>query len=109
MKKQLFCLVAIFSLLLFSCKKQEANIDALKGNALIADNFFEKLINENVATSQEKLFYIDYEWNKQDKTITLLKATYKEPDFFLIEKKRSAPEIADKKYTVTCTKGDTDI
>ena len=109
MKKKLLGLVTIFSLLLFSCKKQQASIDALKGQAISADIFFEKVINENVPTSEEKFFYIDYEWNKQDKTITLLKATYKEPDFFLIEKKRSAREMADKKYTVTCTKGDKDI
>ena len=109
MKKKLFGLVAIFSLLLFSCKKQEANIDGLKGQALSADNFFEKVINENVSTSQEKVFYINYEWNTKDKTITLLKATYKEPDFFLIEKKRSAEERAALKYTVTCTNGGKDI
>lgn len=46
--------------------------------------FFVKVIAENISTHKaDNAFYIDYLWDKENKTIEITNVTEKELDFFL--------------------------
>lgn len=48
------------------------------------DAFFVKVIAENMSTHKaDNAFYIDYLWDKENKTIEITNVTEKELDFFL--------------------------
>lgn len=99
-----FMFIAILSLTFFACSEEE-NLRTLENQSLDIGTFFEKVSNMNIGTNKENIIYINYEWNSKDKTIKYLNSEEKEPDFFILESKKSlAQRAAD--YQVSCDNGD---
>jgi hypothetical protein len=110
MKKAIFGLLAIFFISV-GCEKEENSLENLENKKIPLNSFFEKVISENGTTKKpENAFYIDYFWNKEDKTIEITKIVEKELDFFPISDNSSLNnKLERKKYQVTCTKGRSDV
>ncbi|TPD73400.1 hypothetical protein [Flavobacterium microcysteis] len=117
MKKIVYGILAI-CLVTIGCQHEENTLENLQNKKIPLDSFFEKVIAENVSTKKvDNAFYIDYLWDKENKTIEIINITEKELDFFPIsERPLNKENPADsgliapgKKYKVTCTKGGKDI
>ncbi len=117
MKKIVYGILAI-CLITVSCQQEDTTLENMQYKKIPIDSFFEKVIAENVTTQKEdNAFYIDYLWDKENKTIEIIKVVEKELDFFPISERLLSKEnptnpdliAPGKKYKITCTKGGKDI
>ncbi|MCF6213931.1 MAG: hypothetical protein L3J45_07900 [Flavobacteriaceae bacterium] len=101
----IFCLISIIGLF-FSCSDNNEQLDRLKNNSLMFEDFFDQVSSMKLKTNEENVIYIDYVWNKKDNTITLKDYKESEPDFFIIENSSKLKELQSKKrYQVSCNNG----
>lgn len=117
MKKIVYGILAI-CLITASCQQEDITLENMQHKKIPIDSFFEKVIAENVTIQKEdNAFYIDYLWDKENKTIEIIKVVEKELDFFPISERLVSKEnpinpdliAPGKKYKITCTKGGKDI
>jgi len=99
-------LIFLFTLISFSCSKEEDNLNSLENQSLQYESFFEKVSNMNLKTSQENVIYIDYKWDASKKTIEYLNSKEMEPDFFILESEKNlASRNVLTQYQVDCDRG----
>ncbi len=110
--------ILVICLIIAGCQQEENALENMQNKKIPIDSFFEKVIAENVLPLKvDNAFYIDYLWDKENKTVEITKVTEKELDFFpisegLLNKENPTdPGLikSGKKYKVTCTKGGKDI
>ncbi len=92
-------------MILASCVKKESSFDELQNKKIPVDSFFEKVIAQNPKTKDEdNAFYIDYNWNRQTKTVEITNVIEKELDFFPFTSFAERKELllSKNKYKVTC-------
>lgn len=95
-----FLLLFVGALGFVSCDRVDKLSD-IKDKSLNYEEFFEIVSNIGIETDQEKIVYIDFEWNSKDKTIKYLSSKEKEPDFFILENKMSLSKRKGE-YQVSC-------
>lgn len=87
---------------------QNDNLESLRTlKATEIDNFFDKVIEINLKTEDENVIYIEYQWDKENNTISILDAQEAEPNFFVLESSehQAMEKASDIAYKVTCTNG----
>lgn len=77
MKNLINLMLLSFVCFLTSCDKDET-IDSLKNQTLTFDEFFEKVSNMDLQTSADNSIHVNYTWNKQNNTITIIDSEEKE-------------------------------
>ncbi len=101
-------LIAVVSMIVVSsCEKDNDELQDLQGQSLTFDEFFTEVSNRELKLSKENVLYINYTWNKEQNSITLIDSEEREPSFFILENNLETQKIDDKdKYQVSCSNGD---
>ncbi|MFV0247805.1 MAG: hypothetical protein ACK5H1_02435 [Tenacibaculum sp.] len=102
----LIVLLTVFN----SCNTKD-ELNNLKGAELSIDAFFEKISSMDVQ-SEENAIYIEYTYNKEKETLSLLQAEERELNFFYLLFRYLDSDFEDdktrskkKKYKVSCSMG----
>ncbi|KAB1155310.1 hypothetical protein F7018_12615 [Tenacibaculum aiptasiae] len=97
----------LLTILALSCNLEE-NLDSLENQSLHYEDFFKKVSNMKLKTSEENVIYINYKWDATKETIEYLNSKEKEPDFFILELESEdniASRIEEGGYQVDCDRG----
>ena len=111
MKTVTYCVsfLALVVVAIVGCQKGANNLVSLqemKNTSM--DDFLEAVTKMDLETdNKENGIYINYEWDKAENTISVLKVEEKELDFFpLISKTEITHRSSDRNFTVECINGD---
>lgn len=104
-KLSLILSMICLSLFIVSCNSNE-DLKDLKNQQLSVDEFFQKVSSMQLKTSEEKVIYIDYEFDNENKTVRFLSSLEKEPDFFILHSKEEVKQrVLEDSYEVFCDNG----
>lgn len=87
----------------YSCQEKEDALAEIKGKSMSFESFFEKVSNnENLKISDEKVLLINYEWDAQSETMSLLSSQEAEPSWGLTLEVSDRKNLSERgsKYTV---------
>lgn len=104
-------ILLLFVLIFSSCDKGES-IENLENQTLTFDEFFEKVSSMDIQTSKENAIFINYTWNKQNNSITIISSEEKEASLGTALKVASLKNDSNfqtrssgDKYQVSCSNG----